>query len=100
MYLHTLPIRLEFQGPEISSSDDVDQVHKLLIDGIYVSEHNTARIKAAAMAAHYKAYVLNEDIQASAPTHTGTLASITVHQLVQLCQTSGMPDSMAKLESI
>ena len=45
---------------------------KLQIDEIFVAEHSTARIKAAAMAAHYKACVWNEDIQASMQTHTGT----------------------------
>ena len=38
--------RLESQGPE----NIVDQVHKLRIDEIFVEVHNTARIKAAAMA--------------------------------------------------
>ena len=53
-------------------------MRKLRIDEIFVSEHHTARIKAAAVAAHYKVYVLNEDTQASVPTHTGTLASISL----------------------
>ena len=56
----------------------INQVCKLRVDEIFVSEHNTAYIKAAAMAAHYKAYVRNEDIQASMPTHMGTLASISL----------------------
>ena len=74
MYLLTLLPRLESQGPE----NIVDQVRKLRIDEIFLSEHNTARIKTAAMAVHYKAYVRNEDIQASVPAHTGTLTSISL----------------------
>ena len=73
MDLVTLLPRLESHGPE----NIVDQVRQLLINEIFVSEHNTASIKAAATAAHCKAYVRNTDIQASVPTHTGTLASIT-----------------------
>ena len=51
VYLFTLLPRLESQGLE----NIVDQVRKLPIDEIFVLEHNAARIKAAAMAAHYKA---------------------------------------------
>ena len=61
MELVILLSRLESQGP----GNIVDQVRKLQIDEIFVLEHNTVCIKAAAMAAHYKAHVWNEDIQAS-----------------------------------
>ena len=49
---HTAPPspRLESQGLE----NITDQVCNLRIDGISVLEHNTACIKAAAIAAHYR----------------------------------------------
>ena len=50
MELVILLARLESQGP----GNIVDQVCKLQIDEIFVLEHNTVCIKAAAMAAHYK----------------------------------------------
>ena len=68
--------RLESQGPE----NIVDQVCKLRIDEnheIFVSEHNTARIKVAAMAAHYKAYARDEDIQESGePWHVSACRAL------------------------
>ena len=74
----------ESQGPE----NVVDQKRLLRINEIFVSEHTTARVKVAAMAAHYKAYVQNEDIQASVQTHTGTLSSISLSSSATLrgCQ--------------
>ena len=94
MHLLTLLPRLESQGPE----NIVDQVSKLRIDEIFVSKHNTAHIKAAAMAAHYQAYVRNEDIQASVPTHTGTLASISLSSSATLlgCQIAWQKASKRK----